>query len=166
MYTHYTYLMPIYCLKFQFLKVSLMDCLAGKNLKKWKIWKWTSMIREQEKDCLTFIVEALCSSYPGPDYSQPKEFADLSIKDIDLVAKSSFPLCKSHLFEKLREDHHLKHGGRMQLGLFLKGVGLKLDDALAFWKAEFSQKVGAERFDKEYAYSIRHNYGREGERRL
>uniref|UniRef100_B9IJG3 DNA primase large subunit C-terminal domain-containing protein n=1 Tax=Populus trichocarpa TaxID=3694 RepID=B9IJG3_POPTR len=45
-----------------------------------------------------------------------------------------------------------------------KGVGLKLDDALAFWKAEFSQMVGAERFDKEYAYSIRHNYGREGKR--
>ncbi|KAJ0677071.1 putative DNA primase large subunit, eukaryotic/archaeal [Helianthus annuus] len=44
------------------------------------------------------------------------------------------------------------------------GVGLKLDDALAFWKAEFSQKVGAERFDKEYAYSIRHNYGKEGKR--
>ncbi|KAJ6388219.1 hypothetical protein OIU77_026735 [Salix suchowensis] len=102
--------------------------------------KWTSTIREQEKDRLTPIVEALCTSYLGPDYSQPKEFAEL------------------------REDHHLKHGGRMQLGLFLKGVGLKLDDALAFWKAEFSQKVGAERFDKEYAYSIRHNYGREGKR--
>ncbi|CAN1253786.1 Probable DNA primase large subunit [Linum perenne] len=64
----------------------------------------------------------------------------------------------------LREDHHLKHWGRIQLGRFLKGVGLKLDDALAFWKAEFSQKVGAERFDKEYAYSIRHNYGKEGKR--
>ncbi|KAF9686188.1 hypothetical protein SADUNF_Sadunf03G0132600 [Salix dunnii] len=100
----------------------------------------------------------------GSHPSQPKEFAEVSIKDIDQVAKSSFPPCMRHLFEKLREDHHLKHGGRMQLGLFLKGVGLKLDDALAFWKAEFSQKVGAERFDKEYAYSIRHNYGREGKR--
>ncbi|KAK4597584.1 hypothetical protein RGQ29_015205 [Quercus rubra] len=128
--------------------------------------KWTSTIREQEKDRLTPIVEALCSSYLGPDYSQPREFAEISIKDIDQIAKSSFPLCMRHLFEKLREDHHLKHGGRMQLGLFLKGVGLKLEDALAFWKAEFSQRVGSERFDKEYAYSIRHNYGREGKRTI
>ncbi|VVA19985.1 PREDICTED: DNA primase [Prunus dulcis] len=126
--------------------------------------KWTTTIAEQEKDRLTPIVEALSSSYLGPDYSQPKEFAQISLKDIDDVAKSSFPLCMRHLFEKLREDHHLKHGGRMQLGLFLKGVGLKLDDALAFWKAEFSRKVGAERFDKEYSYGIRHNYGREGKR--
>ncbi|GFP99472.1 probable DNA primase large subunit [Phtheirospermum japonicum] len=126
--------------------------------------KWTSMIREQENDRLTPIVEALSTSYLGPDYSQPKEHAEISLKDIDQVAKSSFPLCMRHLFDKLREDHHLKHGGRMQLGLFLKGVGLKLDDALAFWKAEFSRKVGAERFDKEYAYGIRHNYGKEGKR--
>ncbi|XP_004296940.1 PREDICTED: probable DNA primase large subunit [Fragaria vesca subsp. vesca] len=126
--------------------------------------KWTSTIVEQEKNRLTPIVEALSTSYLGPDYSQPKEFAEISLRDIDDIAKSSFPMCMRHLFEKLREDHHLKHGGRMQLGLFLKGVGLKLDDALAFWRAEFSRKVGAERFDKEYAYSIRHNYGREGKR--
>ncbi|XP_051116611.1 probable DNA primase large subunit [Andrographis paniculata] len=126
--------------------------------------KWTSMIREQEKDRLTPIVEALSTSYFGPDYSQPKDSTTVSLKDIDQLAKSSFPLCMRHLFEKLREDHHLKHGGRMQLGLFLKGVGLNLDDALAFWKAEFSRKVGAEKFDKEYAYSIRHNYGKEGKR--
>ncbi|GMN49273.1 hypothetical protein TIFTF001_018446 [Ficus carica] len=106
--------------------------------------KWTSTMREQEKDRLAPIVEALCTSYLGPDYSQPKGFSEISVKDIDDLAKSSFPLCMRHLFEKLREDHHLKHGGRMQLGLFLK--------------------VGAERFDKEYAYSIRHNYGREGKR--
>ncbi|XP_050373969.1 probable DNA primase large subunit [Argentina anserina] len=126
--------------------------------------KWTSTLIEQEKDRLTPIVEALATSYLGPDYSQPKEFAEISLRDIDDIAKSSFPMCMHHLFQKLREEHHLKHGGRMQLGLFLKGVGLKLDDALAFWKAEFSRKVGAERFDKEYAYSIRHNYGREGKR--
>ncbi|KAL0357746.1 UNVERIFIED_CONTAM: putative DNA primase large subunit [Sesamum calycinum] len=175
--------------------VSLLMTQYRSNLSKALVLtnrKWTSMIREQEKDRLTPIVEALSTSYLGPDYSQPRECADISLKDIDQVAKSSFPLCMRHLFEKvtswslvgflvslvanlgfrtfvitilqLREDHHLKHGGRMQLGLFLKGVGLKLDDALAFWKAEFSRKVGADRFDKEYAYSIRHNYGKEGKR--
>ncbi|KAI4343411.1 hypothetical protein L6164_010761 [Bauhinia variegata] len=86
--------------------------------------KWTSTIREQEKDRLTplslAIVEALYSSYLGPDYSQPREYAEISLKDIDLVAKRSFPLCMRHFLEKLRENHHLKHGGRMQLGLFLK----------------------------------------------
>nr|VDD22171.1 unnamed protein product [Brassica oleracea] len=126
--------------------------------------KWTTTIQEREKDRLTPIVEALSTSYLGPDYSQSTEYAEISLKDIDQVAKSSFPLCMRHLFEKVREDHHLKHGGRMQLGLFLKGVGLKLDDALAFWRAEFTKKVGSERFDKEYAYSIRHNYGKEGKR--
>ncbi|KAL0421583.1 UNVERIFIED_CONTAM: putative DNA primase large subunit, partial [Sesamum latifolium] len=145
--------------------VSLLVTQYRSNLSKALVLtnrKWTSMIREQEKDRLTPIIEALSTSYLGPDYSQPRECAEISLKDIDQVAKSSFPLCMRHLFEKLREDHHLKHGGRMQLGLFLKGVGLKLDDALAFWKAEFSRKVGAEKFDKEYAYSIRHNYGKEG----
>ncbi|CAL1413576.1 unnamed protein product [Linum trigynum] len=106
--------------------------------------KWMSTIREQEKDRLTPIVEALSTSYVGPDYSVGREFGEVSLKDIDNVAKNSFSLCMRHLFDK--------------------GVGLKLDDAVAFWKAEFSQKVGAERFDKEYAYSIRHNYGKEGKR--
>ncbi|XP_020253481.1 probable DNA primase large subunit isoform X1 [Asparagus officinalis] len=125
--------------------------------------KWLT-IMVHERDRLKPMVEALSTSYLGPDYSQPKEYADISLKDIEQLASSSFPLCMRHLFDKLREDHHLKHGGRMQLGLFLKGVGLKLEDALAFWRAEFSPKVNTERFDKEYAYSIRHNYGKEGKR--
>ncbi|GKU92801.1 hypothetical protein SLEP1_g6478 [Rubroshorea leprosula] len=72
------------------------------------------------------IVETLNASYLGPDYPQPKEFREISIKDLDQVAKTSFPLCMCHLFDKLREDHHLKHGGRMQLGLFLKVVLINL----------------------------------------
>ncbi|KAJ3675778.1 hypothetical protein LUZ60_004820 [Juncus effusus] len=147
--------------------VSLVCTLFRSNISKALVLsnqKWRASINEQEKDRLTPILEALGDSYLGPDYSQPKDCAEISLKEINQLASSSFPLCMRHLFSKLREDHHLKHGGRMQLGLFLKGVGLKLEDALAFWKQEFSQKVGAERFDKEYAYSIRHNYGKEGKR--
>ncbi|KAL2903866.1 putative DNA primase large subunit, partial [Bienertia sinuspersici] len=147
--------------------VSLVVTQFRSNLSKALILtnrKWTAIVSDKEKNRLAPIVEALSTSYLGPDYSEPKEYAEISIKDLDQVANSSFPLCMRHLLEKLREDHHLKYGGRMQLGLFLKGVGLKLDDALAFWKSEFSKKVGPERFDKEYAYSIRHSYGKEGKR--
>lgn len=78
------------------------------------------------------IVESLSSSYLGPDYSQvicsclsflywnytiqvdadrilnflqPKELTDVSLKDIDQVARSSFPLCMRYLFEKVRNIH-------------------------------------------------------------
>ncbi|MCO5583929.1 hypothetical protein L7F22_037847 [Adiantum nelumboides] len=126
--------------------------------------KWMAMIAEEEADRLTPIVEALSSRYLGPDYSQGKVKTEVALQDIDSLAKTSFPLCMRHLFFKLREDHHLKYGGRQQLGLFLKGVGLKLEDALAFWRSEFGQKIGVEKFDKEYAYNVRHNYGKEGKR--
>ncbi|KAK1297165.1 putative DNA primase large subunit [Acorus calamus] len=82
--------------------------------------EWKGRVVSIVKQHVTKIVEALSTSYLGPDYSQAKEFGEVSLKDIDQLANSSFPLRMHHLFEKLREEHHLKHGGRMQLGLFLK----------------------------------------------
>ncbi|KAH9708129.1 DNA primase large subunit [Citrus sinensis] len=151
--------------------VSLVVTQFRSNLSKALILtnrKWTSTIREQERDRLTPIVEALSMSYLGPDYSQPKEFGEISIKDLDQLARSSFPLCMRHLFDKyvFRRLFTFLLSLTLCVSLYAKGVGLRMEDALAFWKAEFSQKVGAERFDKEYAYSIRHNYGKEGKRTI
>ncbi|KAL9272070.1 putative DNA primase large subunit [Drosera capensis] len=140
--------------------------------------KWTSTIREQEKHRLTpvsitqfailwkqlapvIVVLTIQSQSMLQNYRSRKLIEWQTIH---------FLCAMRHLFGKLREDHHLKYGGRMQLGLFLKGVGINLDDALAFWRAEFPKKgmclllVGLERFEKEYAYGIRHNYGKEGKR--
>jgi len=68
-----------------------------------------------------------------------------------------------HLHDELRREKHTKHGGRMQYGLFLKGIGLSLEQALIFWQTAFANKTPDE-FNKQYAYNVRHSYGMEGKR--
>lgn len=76
---------------------------------------------------------------------------------------SHFPLCMRNLFNDLKRDQHLRHFGRLQFGLFLKGIGLSVEEALLFWRQNFS--CTDEKFNKEYRYNIRHSYGLEGNRR-
>ncbi|CAN9499901.1 unnamed protein product [Ophioblennius macclurei] len=111
------------------------------------------------------LLNHLSHAYVGQDYSIQKNVGKISLEQIDSLAGKSFPLCMRQLHQALRENHHLKHGGRMQYGLFLKGIGLSLEQALQFWRSEFIRgKVDGDRFDKAYAYSIRHMFGKEGKR--
>ena len=41
-----------------------------------------------------------------------------------------------HLHKALNREHKLKHWGRLQYGLFLKGAGLGVEDAMAFWQVK------------------------------
>lgn len=78
----------------------------------------------------------------------------------------AMPLCMANMMTRLREQHHLRHSARMQLGVFLKGCGLSLDESLRFWRTEFGKgAINSDKFEKTYAYNIRHHYGKEGKRR-
>ncbi|KAM9364253.1 LOW QUALITY PROTEIN: DNA primase large subunit [Pholidichthys leucotaenia] len=111
------------------------------------------------------LLNHLSHAYVGQDYSIQKNVGKISLEQIDSLSGKSFPLCMRQLHQALRENHHLRHGGRMQYGLFLKGIGLSLEQALQFWRSEFIRgKVDADKFDKAYAYGIRHMFGKEGKR--
>eukprot|EP01083_Nonionella_stella_P092256 258196_1 len=71
-----------------------------------------------------------------------------------------FPLCMRYSYESLLEHGHLKNNARIQLTLFLKGIGLSLQEALLFFKRHFIQKQS--QFNSHYAYYIRHQYGKAG----
>ncbi|XP_012220272.2 DNA primase large subunit-like isoform X1 [Linepithema humile] len=89
----------------------------------------------------------------------------VSLNQLDKLSETSYPLCMRVLHKALRKNHHLTHGGRVQYGLFLKGIGISLPDAMAFWKNEFTQVMDEATFNKEHSYQIRFAFGWEGSRR-
>ncbi|GFG30399.1 hypothetical protein Cfor_05852 [Coptotermes formosanus] len=84
-----------------------------------------------------------------------------------------FPPCMVHLYKTLQFRHRLTHESRRQLTLFLKDVGMPIEEALDFWRTEYSQprsECGSgcthswQKDARRYQYSIRHMYGLEGGR--
>lgn len=72
---------------------------------------------------------------------------------------ASYPPCMRILHTNLLSKGHLKHFGRLQLALFLKGIGLTVEENLSYWKVHF------QKFDSSLLYNIRHIYGQEGKKR-
>ena len=55
------------------------------------------------------------------------------------LSKKSFPLCMQNIHLHFRQNHHLRHGSRMQYGLFLKGIGLSYEEAMKYFRMEFTK---------------------------
>ncbi|KAG7394429.1 DNA primase large subunit [Phytophthora boehmeriae] len=119
-------------------------------------------------DRIAPVLTNLAKHHIDADYSvQPVQGSENAVRPemIDGLAATSMPLCMRSLHKGMKLNHHLKFAGRQQFGLFLKGIGLQLDDAIAYWKQEFCKKMSVDDFNKKYAYNIRHNYGKEGKRK-
>ncbi|PKS11048.1 hypothetical protein jhhlp_002809 [Lomentospora prolificans] len=115
-----------------------------------------------EDDRLMPILDHLSKNFVTPDSaymsgSAVPEGAEMSARNVDNLSQH-FPACMSHLHRSLRRDAHLKHYGRLQYTLFLKGIGLNLEECLVFWRSSFS-KITDDKFNKEYRYNVRHVYG-------
>ncbi|KAL8282597.1 hypothetical protein RB601_008466 [Gaeumannomyces tritici] len=121
--------------------------------------------RLDEDDRLTPILNHLSKNFITPDASYRSGDGDstapgseLTARNVDKLATEHFPLCMQHLHRSLRRDAHLKHFGRLQYTLFLKGIGLSLEECLLFWRSSF-HKITDDTFNKEYRYNVRHIYG-------
>ncbi|EFX01161.1 DNA primase large subunit [Grosmannia clavigera kw1407] len=122
--------------------------------------------RLDEDDRLTPILDHLSKNFVTPDASFSgadgnNSGAEINARSIDTLAPAHFPLCMQNLHRSLRRDAHLKHYGRLQYTLFLKGIGLNLEESLLFWRQGF-HKITDDTFNKEYRYNVRHAYGEVG----
>ncbi len=96
----------------------------------------------------------------GEDGAQARITWDM----INGLVKRHAPMCMRNLQETLNEKHHLKHYARLQYNLFLKELGLPIEEALIFWRRSFSL-ITDDKFQKEYKYNVQHNYGLVGARK-
>ncbi|KRY30348.1 DNA primase large subunit, partial [Trichinella britovi] len=91
---------------------------------------------------LRVLGDARC---PTQEYVSSADSRSFTMEMVEPLSVTSFPLCMRRLYDELKRAHHLRHGARMRLGLFLKKMSLYL-------------------VLRQYAYSIRHNYGEKGKR--
>lgn len=112
------------------------------------------------------LLKNMNKQYVGRDFNKSSQATDKLTPDkVDAVADNHMPLCMKNLHMSLKRDHKIKHWGRLQYGLFLKGAGLGADDAQVFWEGHFSKIMNHEAFQKGYSYTFRHMYGKEGSRK-
>ncbi|KAF9963334.1 hypothetical protein BGZ65_004285 [Modicella reniformis] len=118
--------------------------------------------RMDEDDRLMPVLNNINKQYLGREFTTSAIAGEIQAQDVDSL-KVHMPPCMEHLHNEMRREKHLKHWGRMQYGLFLKGIGLSLEQALIFWQMAF-EKLTPDQFNKQYAYNVRHSYGMEGKR--
>ncbi|KAL4931740.1 DNA primase subunit PRI2 [Aspergillus undulatus] len=118
--------------------------------------------RLDEDDRLSPILSHLSKNFGSAEsvYTEGEGFVDgapITAASIDPLSQH-FPLCMRSLHMSLRENNHLKHFGRLQYSLFLKGIGLSLEECILFWRQSFKGFTDDE-FNSRYKYNIRHVYG-------
>lgn len=119
--------------------------------------------RLDEDDRLVPVLNSLSKQYMSKEYAPSGQKGVVTHDQIPQL-ESHFPPCMQSLAVAIKRDSHLKHTARLQYGLFLKGIGLTLEEALIFWRKSFNRMSDDEFNKKGYAYNIRYNYGMEGKR--
>lgn len=155
------------------LQLSLLSLEFLEHLLRDLLRTFQAIPRLEEDDRLLPLLNHLGQNFASMEYD-PAFGADPSlVSDINAVSVATpaitkhYPLCAKHLQTNMMAQSHLRHEGRQQLSLFLKGIGLSVDEALKFWSHSFTSGPHAmtpERFNKEFKYNIRHTYGLEGAR--
>lgn len=72
------------------------------------------------------------------------------------------PPCIHSVIQRMTNNKHLKFNDRQVLVRYLKDCGLPVNDCIEFIRSNFCCDPAY--FEKEYVYSIRHNYGLEGKK--
>lgn len=131
--------------------------------------KLQSLEEETSKSTVMSMLDAFLEQFIADPTDALQEGVAGAVKagDVQRLAQTHFPPCMRMIDTHLRREGHLKHHGRFTYGLFLKAIGLSLDDSMELFATLMKVKGGGsvEAFAKTaYGYNVRHNYGMEGKK--
>lgn len=124
---------------------------------------------EDANSSLMLMLDAFLSRFVAEPQDHLKEMTSGVVRHQDVagLAQTHFPLCMRRVDMSMREHGHLKHHGRLMYGLFLKAIGLSMEDSMQLFSNVMTVKGGGsvEAFAKSsYGYNVRYNYGKEGKK--
>ena len=130
---------------------------------------------EDEDQRMVDLIRRIQNQVSLPKKSMPSKYGDniLKASDIETISQD-FPLCFRRVHQNLKTNHRIGHHARIAYTLFLKEIGLSLEESLQFWSHYYSKdsKSNASREykqpqcshswqknHKKFEYSINHLYG-------
>ncbi|CAM36746.2 putative DNA primase large subunit [Leishmania braziliensis MHOM/BR/75/M2904] len=131
--------------------------------------KQQALEEETAKSTVMAMLDAFLQQFVSDPVDSLQEGVAGTVRagDVQQLAQTHFPPCMRAVDSHLRREGHLKHHGRFTYGLFLKAIGLSLEDSLELFATLMKVKGGGsvEAFSKTaYGYNVRHNYGMEGKK--
>ena len=159
--------------------------IKGENVKEFLSCVFSSMLRssikqmtstrisygfEEDDDRMLKLVQRIqCQIVTVHEYPETKT---IKFENINEVSKH-FPPCFAHVHQKLQTSHRLGHHARVAYTLFLKDIGLPLEESLKFWSHFYSKNSynhqkcthSWQENSKKFEYSINHLYGNAGNRK-
>lgn len=132
--------------------------------------KSESMSNEEDAhSSMLLMLDAFLTRFVADPQDNLREMTEGVVRHQDIagLAQTHFPLCMRRIDTSVREHGHLKHHGRLMYGLFLKAIGLSMEDSMTLFSNLMTVKGGAsvESFAKSsYGYNVRYNYGKEGKK--
>ena len=127
---------------------------------------------EEDDDRIKMLTELIQSQITFVHNSIPCDKSEIRFEQVDTLSQH-FPRCFAHVHQKLQSSHRLGHHARVAYTLFLKDIGLPLEEALKFWNFHYSQDANHhdkcshswQENGKKFEYSINHLYGNAGGRK-
>jgi len=127
---------------------------------------------ERTRNLFKFLINYHSFLKDTQSLKSPKSSGKINLRNISKESEH-FPKCMKNIYETLEKGEKLSHNQRFNFSLFLKDIGMQIQDATSFWHKYYSRIHGQtsrslsiwEERKSKYSYSVKHLYGEAGSRR-